>query len=152
MTRTVRAAGGRVWKVSSSVNWSEPETAQDFEHDVAASGHAVAMLVLVVVLLLTVVIWTPEGVVVPTWLVLAFLMLLLILAVLWATGRSRTIVAETPGRVEMPPERWVCTVHGTMLARQHVTAIARTLEYDGMLDDGSGPLEQVNCGPLRRVY
>lgn len=152
MTRTVRAAGGRWWSVRSSVNWSEPATAREFEHDIAAGGVAGgAMLVLVVILVLTVVLWTPAGVVVPTWLVFAFLLLLLALPVLWATGRSRTIVVETPGLFDEPPERWVGTVHGMSLARQHVHGIVRTLQRDGFLDDGNGPLEQANCGPLQRV-
>lgn len=152
MTRTVRAAGGRLWAVRSSVNWSEPDTAREFEHDVAASGvGGGVMLVLVVVLVLTVVLWTPADVVVPTWLVYALLLLLLILPLAWATGRSWTIVAETPGLFHEPPERWEGTVHGMALARQHLNDIARTLQHDGILDDGSGPLERVNCGPLERV-
>ncbi|HYZ07179.1 MAG TPA: DUF983 domain-containing protein [Pseudonocardiaceae bacterium] len=151
MTRTVRVAG-RWWSVRASVNWSEPVTAREFEHDVAAGGMPGAvMLVLVVVMMLTVVLWTPAGVVVPTWLVVAFLLLLLLLPVLWATGRSWTIVAETPALFGEPPERWVGTVHGMTLARQHLDGIARTLQRDGILDDGNGPLERVNCGPLQRV-
>ncbi len=150
--RPVRAAGGRSWLIRSSVNWSEPETAREFEHDVAAGQAAgVVMLVLVVVMVLTVVLLTPNGVVVPTWLVLAFLLLLLVLPLLWATGRSRTIVAETPALFGEPYERWEGTVHGMRLARQHVDNIERTLEDDGILDDGSGPLQRVNCGPLQRV-
>ncbi|MDQ3990456.1 MAG: DUF983 domain-containing protein [Actinomycetota bacterium] len=151
MTRTVRI-GGRWWSVRSSVNWSEPVTAREFEHDVAAGQAAgVVMLVLVVVMVLTVVLWTPAGVVVPTWFVFAFLLLLLVLPLAWATGRSWTIVAETPALFGEPPERWVGTVHGMTLARQHLDGIVRTLQRDGMLDDGSGPLERVNCGPLQRV-
>ena len=151
MTRTVHV-DGRWWLIRGSVNWSEPVTAREFEHDVAAGGMPGAvMLVLVVVMMLTVVLWTPAGVVVPTWLVVAFLLLLLLLPVLWATGRSWTIVAETPALPDAPPERWVGTVHGMTLARQHLDGIARTLQRDGILDDGNGPLERVNCGPLQRV-
>ncbi len=151
MTRTVRV-DGRWWSVRSSVNWSEPVTAREFEHDVAA-GHAagVVMLVLVVGMVLTVVVWTPAGVVVPSLLVFAFLLLLLVLPLAWATGRSWTIVAETPALFGEPPERWVGTVHGMTLARQHLNGIVHTLQRDGMLDDGSGPLERVNCGPLQRL-
>ena len=66
MTRTVHV-DGRWWLIRGSVNWSEPATAQEFEHDVAAGGMSGAvMLVLVVVMVLTVVLWTPAGVVVPT--------------------------------------------------------------------------------------
>lgn len=143
MTRVVRAADGRMWTVRNRINWSEPAHAQEFEHDVA-SGHlgGVVMLLLVVGLMLTVVLWTPPAVVVPTGLVVAFLALLLVLPVQWALGRSHTIFAETPPLPEAPPERWTGTVHGLMLARQVVARVARSLQRDGVPDDGRGPLQQ----------
>ena len=144
MMRTVRV-GDRWWSVRGSVNWSEPATAREFEHDVAAGqGAGVVMLVLVVILALTVVLWTPSGVVVPTWLVVTFLLLLLVLPVQWATGRSWTIVAETPGLREASPERWVGVVHGKRLARQHVDGVVLALKRHGIPDDGNGPLQRVH--------
>lgn len=144
MQRIVRARDGRRWSVRSAVNWSEPDNAQEFEHDVAASYvGGIVMLVVVVVLALVVVLWTPAGVVVPTWLVVAFLLLLLTLPVQWATGRSRTIIAESPALPDAPPERWEGTVQGMMLARQHVLAVVRSLERNAVPDDGRGPLQPV---------
>lgn len=144
MTRIVRAADGRRWSVRSEINWSDQDSTQEFEHDVAA-GHigGVVMLALVVVLVLTVVWWTPEGVVVPTWLVVAFLLLLLALPMGWATGRSWTIVADTPAWDDVPPERWTGTVHGMMLARQHTLGVVRSLQRHAVPDDGRGPLQPV---------
>ncbi|MQA15907.1 MAG: DUF983 domain-containing protein [Pseudonocardiaceae bacterium] len=145
MTRVVRGADGRMWTVRSNVNWSEPATAQEFEHDVAAGQVAgVTMLLVVVALVLIVVLWTPTAVVVPGWLVFAFLVLLLALPVQWAMGRSWTIVAETPPLPDAPPERWVGTVHGVMLARQETLRVARSLQRDAIPDDGRGPLQPVN--------
>ncbi len=144
MMRTVRAADGRRWLVRSAINWSEPDTAQEFEHDVAAGYvSGVVLLALVVGLMLTVVLWTPAGVVVPTWLVVAFLLLLLLLPAQWATGRSWTIVAETPAWDDAPPERWTGTVHGMVLARQHTLGVVRSLQHHAVPDDGRGPLQPV---------
>ncbi|MGH3981063.1 MAG: DUF983 domain-containing protein [Pseudonocardiaceae bacterium] len=145
MTRVVRGADGRTWTVRSKVNWSEPAHAQEFEHDVAA-GHVagIVMLLLVVVLVLTVVLWTPPAVVVPTWLVLAFLVLLLLLPFQWAMGRSWTVFAVTPPLPEAPPEQWVGTVHGVLRARQEVKGVARSLRRDAIPDDGRGPLQPMS--------
>ncbi len=145
MTRVVRGADGRRWTVRNNINWSEPATEQEFEHDVAAGQVAgIVMLLLVVALVLAVVLWTPTNVVVPGWLVFAFLVLLLVLPVQWALGRSWTIVAETPPLPEAPPERWVGTVHGLMLARQETGRVVRSLKRDAIPDDGRGPLQPVN--------
>jgi len=142
MHRIVRAGDGRRWSVRSVLNWSEPDDAPEFEHDMAAGTvSGVVMLVLVVVLALVVVLWTPAGVVVPTWLVVAFLLLLLLLPVQWAAGRSFTIIAETPGLPGAPPERWEGTVHGMMLARQHVLGVVQSLQRHAVPDDGRGPLQ-----------
>lgn len=145
MMRTVRAADGRRWLVRSAINWSEPDSAQEFEHDVAAGQvGGIVMLALVVALVLTVVLWTPASVVVPTWLVVAFLLLLLLLPAQWATGRSWTIVADTPAWDDVPPERWRGTVHGMMLARQHTLGVVQSLQRDGVPDDGHGPLQLIS--------
>lgn len=144
MTRVVRGADGRRWTVRTNINWSEPVTEQQFEHDVAA-GHlpGVAMLLVIVALVLTVVLWIPNGVVVPGWLVFAFLLLLLVLPLHWALGRPWTIVAETPPLRDAPPERWVGTVHGMMLARQEAMRVVKSLRRDAIPDDGRGPLQPI---------
>jgi hypothetical protein len=145
MTRVVRGADGRRWTVRNHVNWSEPAAEQQFEHDVAA-GHlsGIMILLLVVALVLAVVLWTPSGVVVPGWLVFAFLVLLSLLPLNWALNRSWTIVAETPPTQGAPPERWVGTVHGVMVARQETGRVVRSLQRHAIPDDGHGPLQPVN--------
>jgi hypothetical protein len=145
MVRVVRGADGRDWVVRSRVNWVEPASGKDFEHDVA-EGYAagIVMLMVVLALVLTVVFWTPPGVVVPGWFVVLFLCLLLVLPIQWATGRSRTIVAETPGTDYLLPERWVGTTHGIMISRQHVNQIVRSLRRTGVPDEGQGRLQPVN--------
>lgn len=145
MTRVVRGADGRRWTVRNNINWSEPATEQEFEHDVAAGQvGGVVMLLLVGALVLTLVLWMPTNVVGFGWVVFAFLVLLLTLPVQWALSRSWTIVAETPPMPEAPPERWVGTVHGVMRARQETGHVVKSLQRDAIPDSGRGPLQPVN--------
>lgn len=145
MTRVVRGADGRSWTVRSTVNWTEPATDREFEHDVAAGQVAgIGMLVLVGALLLTVILWTPDQVVVPGWLIVAFFLVLLIFPLQWVLSRSWTIVADTLEPAETEGEHWVGTVHGALLARQEAVRVARHLQEHGVPDDGRGPLQPVN--------
>jgi hypothetical protein len=144
MTRVVRAADGRSWTVRSEINWSQPATAQEFEHDVAAGQvGGIVMLAIIVVLVLTIVFWTPPTVVIPTWLVLTFLGVLVLLPVYWALNRPWTIVADTPEPVETAGEHWVGTVRGIMASRQETSRVARQLELNAVPDDGRGRLQPV---------
>lgn len=147
MTRVVRAADGRTWAVSSTINWSAPATGPGFEHDIAAGfASGMAMLLLVLILLLTVVLWIPSAVVVPDWLVVLFVLALLVLPLNWVSTRSRTIAAETLEAPELglPPQRWTGTVHGTLAARREVRRVRRSLErHASAPDDGQGRLHPV---------
>lgn len=144
MTRVVRGKDGRRWTVRNNVNWSEPDTEQEFEHDVAAGQVAgIMMLLLVGALVLTLVLWTPSNVVGFEWVVFTFLVLLLVLPVQWALSRSWTIVAETPPLPDAPPERWMGTVHGLLRARQETDHVVKSLQRDAIPDDGRGPLQPV---------
>jgi hypothetical protein len=144
MTRVVRGKDERIWTVKSSINWSQPATAEQFEHDMAAGYvSGLAMLVVVVAMVLFVLFWTPAGVVVPSWLVLLFLLLLMVLPMQWMLKRSWTIVAETPATAETAGEHWVGTVHGMMTARQDTRLVVQSLESRSIPDDGTGPLQLV---------
>lgn len=143
MTRTVQGADGRRWTVQSRINWSQPATAEQFEHDMAA-GYVpgIAMLGVVVALVLFVLFWTPAGVVVPSWLVLLFLLLLMVVPMQWALRRPWTIVAKTEP-VETTAEHWVGTVYGMVAARQDARQVVHNLKSRAIPDDGTGPLRQV---------
>ncbi|MGH3838715.1 MAG: DUF983 domain-containing protein [Pseudonocardiaceae bacterium] len=145
MTRVVRGADGRSWRVQSRINWSQPATAEQFEHDMAAGYvSGIAMLGVVVALTLFVLFWTPAGVVVPSWLVLLFLLMLMLLPMQWAMRRPWTIVAKTlPEPVETAAEHWVGTVHGVVAARQDTRQVVQSLKMRAIPDDGTGPLRQV---------
>jgi hypothetical protein len=144
MTRLVQDAEGRSWMVQSKINWSQPATAQEFEHDMAAGYVSfVAMLGVFVALVLFVLFWTPSGVVVPGWLVLSFLLLLMLVAMQWMLKRPWTIVADTLATGDTASEHWVGTVHGLMAARQDTRQVIRFLEDHAVPDDGTGPLQKV---------
>ncbi len=144
MRRVVRGADGRSWTVQSTINWYQPATAEQFEHDMAAGYvSGVAMLGVVVALSLFVLFWTPAGVVVPSWLVLLFLLVLMVLPVQWALRRPWTIVAKTPEPADTAGERWVGTVHGMMAARQDFHGVVDSLRERAIPDDGTGMLRQV---------
>ncbi|MDQ4009705.1 MAG: DUF983 domain-containing protein [Actinomycetota bacterium] len=145
MRRAVRGADGRNWVIQSTINWSQPATAEQFEHDMA-DGYVAAIVIVgvVVALSLFVVFWTPAGVVVPSWLVLLFLLALLVLPIQWALRRPWTIVAKTSEPVGSAGEHWVGTVHGLMAARQDTRGIVKCLKSQQAIpDNGTGTLRQV---------
>ena len=145
MRRVVRGADGRSWTVQRTINWYQPATAEQFEHDMAAGYvSGVAMLGVVVALSLFVLFWTPAGVVVPSWLVLLFLLVLMVLPIQWALRRPWTIVAKAPEPVDTAGEHWVGTVHGLKAARQETREIVQSLKSPRAIpDNGTGMLRQV---------
>lgn len=136
MTRLVRGSDGRMWTVRANVEWRNPMTSQDFEHDVSGGqmpgfvmGGLLALLVLVFI------VWTPAGVLVPSWLLLALAIMVLFFPVRWLLRRPWTVVAETPGDLEdNPAERWGGLVRGVFTVRQEVGEIARNIEVYGAPD------------------
>ncbi|MGH3797392.1 MAG: DUF983 domain-containing protein [Pseudonocardiaceae bacterium] len=144
MTREVRAADGRTWTVRREINWAKPANAREFEHDVAASGvSGIAMLVIVILMVLAVVFYTPDGVSMPGWLVWVFLGVLMIFPMQWALARPWTVVAITHEPLETSGEHWEGTVRGVLGSRHEATRVARHLERHAVPDDGHGPLEPV---------
>ncbi|MGH3802481.1 MAG: DUF983 domain-containing protein [Pseudonocardiaceae bacterium] len=144
MTRDVQGADGRRWTVQSRINWSQPATAEQFEHDMAGGYvSGIAMLVVVVTLVLFVLFWTPTGAVEP-WLVLLFLLVLMLLPMGWAIRRPWTIEAKTlPEPVGTAAEHWEGTVHGVLAARQEARQVVQSLKNRAIPDDGTGLLREV---------
>ena len=143
MRRVVRGGDGRTWTVQSTINWYQPATAEQFEHDMA-DGYApgIVMLVVVVALILFVVFWTPPGLVVPSWLVLLFLLVLMVLPIQWALRRPWTIVAKTTEPVDTAGEHWVGTVHGLMAARQYTRGVVQSLKSSQAIPDNAAPAQR----------
>lgn|SRR5689334_22703604 len=144
MTRVVLGADERVWTLSADMEWRTPATADDFEHDVS-SGHgpAIVMVILVMVLTVVLIVWTPPVVRVPLWLVLILVLLLAFFPLRWALRRPWTVVAATGDDGDgAPTEKWVGTVRGVFTVRQQVAKIARAIA------DESGPAIE---GPLKPV-
>lgn len=146
MTRVVRGLDGRTWTVRRRVEWTEPVTEEEFEHDVSGGRvGAVFMVVVLFVLLAAFVLLTPSSVVFPSWLATAFILLVLFFPARWVVRRPWTLVAETPGAALLPAERWVGSVRGYFNARHEIARAARHLREYAVPDrDGDGPLQPVN--------
>ena len=131
MTRLVRGADGRMWTVRYQMEWVNPATGDDFEHDVSiARASGVFMAVLIGTLVAVLVAWKEsEGVVVPAWFLLALALVLLFFPARWALRRPWTVVAETPGDLDdHPPERWVGTVRGVVAVRTEAARITHDIQ------------------------
>jgi hypothetical protein len=144
MTRVVRGADGRMWTLRGRMEWSRPASADDFEHDVAA-GYApgIAMAVLLVLLVIALVVWTPTLVVIPGWLIFLLIVLLAYFPVRWFFRRPWSLVANTAGNhEEQSAERWVGTVRGMLNIRTMTSKVARDIEVYSM-PNLEGPLHPV---------
>jgi hypothetical protein len=144
MNRVVRGSDGRMWNVRSSLEWSNPIAAEEFEHDVSG-GPAPGIVMGAILILLTVIFiaWTPAGVYVPSLLIVALVAVILFFPVRWFLHRPWTIIAETPGdQDENPPERWVGVVRGAFNVRQEAARVARNIEVYAE-PDMNGPLQPV---------
>ncbi|OLF18352.1 DUF983 domain-containing protein [Actinophytocola xanthii] len=144
MTRVVRGADGRLWTLHSQLEWRSDSEGDEFEHDVAVgSAAAIALLVLVIVLGAVLILWSPEGLVVPLWVVLLVLLFILFFPTRWALRRPWTVVAETGDDGEGDPtERWVGTVRGVFNVRAQMKQVAKNIAIDNR-PGIEGPLQLV---------
>jgi len=142
MTRLVRGVDGRMWTVRTQVLWRNPSTDGDFEHDVSGGyGPGIVMLMILAVMSVVFVAWTPSSVAVPPWLILALIMLFLFFPVRWALRRPWELVAESKATAdEQPPERWTGQVRGMLAVRHEADRVSRTIEVRS-LPDLDGPLQ-----------
>ena len=127
------------------MEWRQPSTANDFDHDIAGSyTPGVVMSVLVVALGVALLVWMPSSVVVPPWVPLGLLLVLLYFPMHWVWHRPWTIVAETPGTIdgERPGEHWTGTVRGMHTVRSEVDDVITSIRKHD-LPDFDGPLHPV---------
>jgi Na+/melibiose symporter-like transporter len=143
-TRVVRGADGRQWTVRSQLDWRAPATSDEFENDVnPGNAAAIVLLVLVVALGVILIVWTPDDVVVPLWVVMLILLAILFFPARWALRRPWTVVAETGDNGENEPvERWVGVVRGMFTQRQQVNRTVRSIIVDSV-PALEGPLQPV---------
>lgn len=145
MTRLVTGSDGRVWTLRGTMEWRQPATGDDFDHDEAGSYvPGIAMAFVVLFLVVAIVVWMPEDVVVPGWVLFAVLLVILFFPLRWVLRRPWTVVAETEGDVagDRPGERWVGTVRGLFTVRGAVTRVAKSIQRHD-LPDFDGPLHPV---------
>jgi len=134
-----------MWTLRGQLEWSQPATIDDFEHDVA-SGYTpgIVMLFMLGVLVVALVTWRPAGVVVPSWLVLVMAIVMVFFPLRWAVRRPWRLVANTPGsQQEQVAERWVGTVRGMLNIRTVAAKVARDIEVYSM-PNSEGPLHPVD--------
>jgi hypothetical protein len=134
-----------MWTLRGQLEWSQPATIDDFEHDVA-SGYTpgIVMLFMLGVLVVALVTWRPAGVVVPSWLVLVMAIVMIFFPLRWAVRRPWRLVANTPGsQQEQVAERWVGTVRGMLNIRTVAAKVARDIEVYSM-PNAEGPLHPVD--------
>lgn len=149
MTRVVRGGDGRMWTLRGQMEWRQPATADDFEHDVSVGNTAAfVLLALVVGLGIVLVVSIPQDVVAPWSSKMLWLGLLIVLAILffparWALRRPWTVVAETGDNGEGEPvERWTGTVRGVLTVRQQINRVAKNIALDSQ-PGMEGPLQPV---------
>lgn len=144
-SKTVIGADGREWTVNRTLEWSIPAVGDDFEHDLDG-GRPAAVLVLSALLLFVVVlvVWTPDKVHIPWWVVLVFLAAFAFFPIRWALRRPWTLVAQTPGGYDLPAEHWVGTVRGVSKAREETKVITRSLRTRSTPAYTDGPLQPVS--------
>ena len=145
MTRLVQGPDGREWVVRGTMEWRQPATAEDFDHDVAGSyAPGIAMALVVIALAVALLVWMPKSVVVPSWIPLALLLLVIFFPLRWVWRRPWTIVAHTEGTLsgERPGEHWVGTVRGLHSVRGEVNRVAKSIQRHD-LPDFEGPLHPV---------
>lgn len=147
MTRTVRGADGRMWTLRSQMEWRQPATADDFEHDVSVGNtSAFVLLALIIVLAVVLVTTIPADVVAPWNSRMLWLGLLIVLAILffparWALRRPHTVVAETGDNGEGEPvERWTGQIRGMFAVRTQINRIAKEIQLDSQ-PGIEGPLQ-----------
>ena len=150
MLKTVRSRDGRTWTVRSSISWTKPALADQFEHDMAA-GYVggIAMMVVVVALTLFLVFWTPVGVERPAWFLQLVLLVLLVMPVLWAVQRPWVVTAQTDEPAGTEGEHWEGVVRGMVTAREETHRVVDDLQMRGVPDNGVGPLTRLTADPLR---
>ncbi|MFF5989720.1 DUF983 domain-containing protein [Prauserella flavalba] len=145
MNRLVRGSDGREWIIRGQMEWRRPATADDFEHDVAASyAPGIVMAAVAIGLAVVLIVWMPDDVRVPSWVPLAVVLVALFFPLRWVLRRPWTVVAETEGDVtgERPSERWVGTIRGIFTVRGEINRVAKSIARHD-LPDFEGPLHPV---------
>ncbi|OLT39019.1 DUF983 domain-containing protein [Saccharomonospora sp. CUA-673] len=145
MDRLARGSDGREWIIRAQMEWRQPATAKDFEHDAAANyTPGVVMAIVAGILALILFISAPERWVFPDWVPLGVLLIALFFPLRWVLRRPWTVVAETDGDPAgmYPSERWVGTVRGVFNVNGELKQIAKSIARHD-LPDFEGPLHPV---------
>ena len=145
VARTVNGADGRTWAVSRNIEWKDPTTGDEFEHDVDG-GRGAVLLILSSLFLFWVVLflWAPSRVHIPWYLWATALAVVLFFPVRWLLRRPWTLVAETSGGYDQPAEHWTGTVRGRTRAKEELKVVRRSLETRATPGHADSPLQKLS--------
>jgi hypothetical protein len=144
-TKTITGVDGRTWSVRRNIEWSLPATGDDFEHDVdGGRGAAFLILSALFVFWLIIVVWSPSQVHIPWWMWLIAILIVGFFPFRWLLRRPWTIVAETAGSYDLPPERWTGMVRGGSKSKEELRIVQRRLRTQGTPGHADSPLQPVN--------
>ena len=143
--RTVAGADGRTWSVRRNIEWRTPATGDEFEHDVDGGRGAMVLILSALILFWFVLfLWAPSQAHVPWYLVLVGIVVLGFFPFRWMTRRPWTLVAETSGGYDQPPEHWTGMVRGRGRAKEETRVLVRNLKTRATPGHGDSPLHPVN--------
>jgi hypothetical protein len=143
--KTVAGADGRTWSVRRNIEWRTPATGDEFEHDVDGGSGAAALILTALVLFWAVLLyWIPTQAHIPWYLRLVGLAFVLFFPVRWFLRRPWTLVAETSGGYDLPPEHWSGMVRGRGRAKEEMRVVVRSLRTRATPGHADSPLHPVN--------
>jgi len=145
MARKVFDLHRREWSLRRNIEWSVPATGDDFEHDVdGGRGAAGLVLTALFVFWMILIIWKPADVHIPWFYWFVFFIILMFFPIRWILRRPWTVVAETVGGYDQPPERWTGLVRGESKSREEMRITKRQLETRGTPEHSDSPLQSVS--------
>ena len=144
--KIVRAVDGRQWMVRKKLEWVDPSTEEDFEHDMEGGRFAaIGILSLIGLLWVALIAWAVtfhDTVSVPWWVRVVLVSIAAFFPLRWVLRRPRTLLAETAGGTDgSGPERWVGWVRGTTNAREEMERTVRNLRDRGTPAYADSPLQ-----------
>ena len=147
--KIVRAADDRQWMVRQKLEFTNPITTEEFEHDMEG-GRLASMAIVSLMGLLWIALFAwyfggGQGVVIPAWMWVVLALVASFFPIRWLLRRPHTLVAETPGGADgSAAERWVGSVRGVGPAREELLRIVKSLQTRATPASADSPLQPVS--------
>ena len=145
--KTVFSADGRSWAVRRNIEWKEPVSDAEFEHDVDAGWRGVLVIFFALIAFWAALIgllYFQSLTHVPWYLYVLSFLVVPFLFVRWLLRRQWTLVAETSGGYDKgEPEHWAGTVRGRARAKAEMKVITRSLRTRATPSYADSPLRRI---------